>query len=55
VSKTLNDIVQRVATNTGARIGGTLYSDSLGPPDSEAGTYIGMVRHNTGTIVEALR
>jgi manganese/zinc/iron transport system substrate-binding protein len=55
VSKTLNDIVQRVAANTGVRIGGTLYSDSLGSPDTEAGTYLGMVRHNTRTIVEALR
>jgi manganese/zinc/iron transport system substrate-binding protein len=55
VSKTLNDIVKRVASNTGANIGGTLYSDSLGPADTEAGTYLGMVRHNTRTIVEALR
>jgi manganese/zinc/iron transport system substrate-binding protein len=55
VSKTLNDLVRRVADNTGARIGGTLYSDSLGPPDTEAGTYLGMVRLNTRTIVEALR
>ena len=55
MSKTLNDLVQRVADNTGARIGGTLYSDSLGAPDTEAGTYLGMVRYNTRTIVEALR
>ena len=55
VNKILNDIVERIAANTGARIGGTLYSDSLGPPDTEAGTYPGMLRHNTRTIVEALR
>jgi manganese/zinc/iron transport system substrate-binding protein len=55
VSKTLNNIVERIAANTGARIGGTLYSDSLGPPGTEAGTYLGMVRHNTRTIVEALK
>jgi manganese/zinc/iron transport system substrate-binding protein len=55
VSRTLNDIVERVAANTGARIGGTLYSDSLGPPETEAGTYLGMIRHNTRTILEALR
>jgi len=55
VSKTLNDIVERIAANAGVRIGGTLYSDSLGAPDTEAGTYLGMVRHNTRTIVEALR
>lgn len=55
VSQTLNDIVKKVAESTGAKIGGTLYSDSLGDPGTEAGTYIGMVRHNTRTIVEALK
>ncbi len=37
------------------KLGGELYSDALGAPDGEAGTYINMVRHNTNTIVEALR
>jgi manganese/zinc/iron transport system substrate-binding protein len=37
------------------QIGGELYSDALGSPDSDAGTYIGMVRHNIDTIVAALR
>lgn len=37
------------------RIGGALYSDAMGPADSPAGTYAGMVRHNVHTIVEALR
>ncbi len=55
VSQTLNDIVKKVAESSGARIGGTLYSDSLGSPDTETGTYIGMIRHNTRTIVDALR
>ena len=36
------------------RLGGELFSDALGDPDSEAGTYIGMVRHNARTIVAAL-
>jgi len=36
-------------------IGGQLYSDALGSPDSDAGTYVGMVRHNIDTIVKALR
>ncbi len=36
------------------KIGGELYSDSLGEPGSGAGTYVGMVRHNIRTIVEAL-
>ncbi|CAM4380587.1 zinc ABC transporter substrate-binding protein [Paenibacillus phoenicis] len=37
------------------KIGGELYSDSLGEPGSEADTYIEMVRHNVNTIVEALK
>lgn len=32
-----------------------LYSDALGPPDSPAGSYVGMVRHNVRVIVDALR
>lgn len=35
-------------------IGGQLYSDALGDPGTEAGTYLGMVRANVRTIVDAL-
>ncbi|MBW7885440.1 MAG: zinc ABC transporter substrate-binding protein, partial [Caldilineaceae bacterium] len=35
------------------KIGGELYSDALGSPDSEGATYIGMVKHNVDTIVDA--
>ncbi len=55
VSKTLNDIVEKVAKNTGAKVGGTLFSDSLGAPETAEGTYIGMVRHNVSTLVKALK
>ncbi len=34
--------------------GGELYSDALGPKNSPAGTYEGMVKHNIETIVKAL-
>lgn len=37
------------------RIGGTLYSDALGEDGTPEGTYIGMVRHNTNTIVSSLK
>ncbi|WP_407946737.1 metal ABC transporter solute-binding protein, Zn/Mn family [Paenibacillus tarimensis] len=37
------------------KIGGELYSDAMGEEGTEAGTYIGMVRHNVDTIVEALQ
>ena len=36
-------------------IGGELYSDSLGSPNTEGGTYIGMVKANIDTIVGALK
>lgn len=55
VTPTLNDIVQKVADSSGASVGGTLYSDSLGEPGSDAGTYLGMIRHNVTTVVEALK
>ncbi len=35
-------------------IGGQLYSDALGDPNGDAGTYLGMVKHNVDTIVAAL-
>lgn len=36
-------------------IGGELFSDAMGDPDTPEGTYIGMVRHNIDTIANALR
>lgn len=37
------------------KIGGTLYSDAMGQPGTVEGTYLGMVKHNVKTIVEALK
>ena len=37
------------------KIGGELFSDAMGERGTEEGTYIGMVRHNTDTIVRALK
>ncbi|WIV18623.1 zinc ABC transporter substrate-binding protein [Paenibacillus polygoni] len=36
-------------------IGGQLYSDAMGQEGTEEGTYIGMVKHNTKVIVDALK
>ena len=36
-------------------IGGELFSDAMGEKGTAEGTYIGMVRHNTDTIVKALK
>lgn len=37
------------------KIGGELYSDAMGTAGTLEGTYIGMVKHNVDTIVNALR
>lgn len=37
------------------KIGGTLYSDAMGEAGTPEGTYIGMVRANVRTIVDALK
>lgn len=36
------------------QLGGTLYTDTLGAPNSDAGTYCGMMQANVNTMVEAL-
>jgi manganese/zinc/iron transport system substrate-binding protein len=36
-------------------IGGQLFSDAMGQAGTSEGTYLGMVRHNVDTIVEALK
>lgn len=36
-------------------IGGTLFSDALGNPDTKEGTYIGMYEYNIQTIINALK
>lgn len=36
------------------QIGGELYSDAMGTAGTPEGTYIGMIRHNVSTVVEAL-
>jgi zinc/manganese transport system substrate-binding protein len=47
-------LLERIADETGARIGGTLYSDALSKPEEGGGTYIEMMRHNIRELVGAL-
>ena len=47
-------LIQRIAAETGAKIGGTLYSDSLSGENGDAPTYIELVRHNIKTLTSAL-
>jgi zinc/manganese transport system substrate-binding protein len=44
--------MQRIADETGAAIGGTLYGDSLSPAGGEADSYINMLRHDV-TVLKA--
>jgi zinc/manganese transport system substrate-binding protein len=44
----------QIARETGAVLGGVLFSDSLSPPDGPAATYEAMMRHNAATLVKAL-
>jgi zinc/manganese transport system substrate-binding protein len=47
-------MMQEIAKESGARIGGTLYSDALSAADGPAATYIDMMRHNVGEFTKAL-
>ncbi len=48
-------LVQTIAAESGAKIGGTLYSDALSAPDGPAGTYIEMMRNNIRELAAALK
>jgi zinc/manganese transport system substrate-binding protein len=47
-------LMQRIAHESGAKIGGTLFSDSLSPPGGPAATYIAMMEHNISELKLAL-
>ena len=47
-------LLKRIADETGAAIGGTLYPGALSGPDGPAPTYLDMMRHNATTLARAL-
>ncbi|MDK1389570.1 zinc ABC transporter substrate-binding protein AztC [Sinorhizobium sp. 8-89] len=47
-------LVEQIVTETGIKLGGTLYSDALSATDGPASTYIDMFRHNLDTINAAI-
>ena len=47
-------LLKRIRQESGARIGGTLYSDSLSKADGPAATYLDLMRHNARTLWTAL-
>jgi zinc/manganese transport system substrate-binding protein len=47
-------MAQMLANETGAVLGGTVYSDALSPPGGPAATYLDMLRHNTTLFADAM-
>lgn len=47
-------MVERIAKESGARMGGELYSDALSKPDGPAPTYLAMFKHNVTRMVAAM-
>ena len=47
-------LIDRIAKETGAHIGGTLYSDALSDASGPASTYIAMFEHNLAALAAAL-
>lgn len=48
-------IAEQIARESGAKVGGTLFSDALSDEKGAAPTYIAMMRHNARMLVEALK
>jgi len=48
-------LAQIVARESGAILGGTIYSDALSPPGGPADTYLKMFRHNVPLLVAAMQ
>ena len=48
-------LLEQILKESGAQIGGSLFSDALSNPQGPAPTYLQMIRHNVTTLVEALR
>ena len=42
--------IERIAAETRATVGGTLYGDSLSPAPGEADTYLKMLRHDVSVL-----
>jgi zinc/manganese transport system substrate-binding protein len=48
------DLMESIAAEAGVELAPPLYSDALGPLGSPGETYIGMMKSNVITIVDAL-
>ncbi len=48
-------LLRQVASETGLKPGGTLYSDALSPAGTPGATYLGMLRHNAEQMAQGLQ
>lgn len=48
-------MLEQIASETDATVGGSLYSDALSGADGPAATYLDMMRHNVEQVVAALK
>ena len=48
-------LMERIAREAGATVGGTLYSDALSPPGTRADTYLKLMAHNAETLLAAMQ
>jgi zinc/manganese transport system substrate-binding protein len=48
-------LVERIAREGGATVGGRLYSDALSPPGTVADTYLKLFAHNARAIAAGLK
>lgn len=53
-TSTNEQLIEGIARDAGVKIGGELYSDAMGPKGTAGESYIGMIRENVLTIVNAL-
>jgi zinc/manganese transport system substrate-binding protein len=51
---TNNRLIEQVARDAGVKVGGTLVADAL-QKEGEGSTYLGMIKKNTATLLEALK
>jgi zinc/manganese transport system substrate-binding protein len=49
------EVMEAIAAEAGVELAPPLYTDALGGPGNEGGTYVQMVRYNVSTMSEALR
>lgn len=47
-------VMEQIAAEAGVRLGPPLYTDALGPPGSEADSYLKLIRYNVTAIVNTL-